>query len=182
MNIFKQFGLSPDIQNKFISLGNKLQLKKGDFLLKQGTVCIKIAYIVSGKLKQIHERDGNLITTSFGYEGFITDYYSFLTNKESDFSIIAISDCELLVFGKDQVESFYNYNNQTQLIGRKVAEQLLISTQEGLMSMMFDSVEERYKKYIERYPELFQMYSAKDIAQSLGTTPETLSRIRKKLL
>lgn len=182
MNVFKENGFSQEVQDKFASMGQFLSLKRGDFLLKQGQVCNSVAYIVMGKLKQYHEKDGKLMTTGFGYKGFITDYYSFLTGEKSSFSIVASSDCRLVVFDKSDVNEFYNYNAETQCFGRNVAEQLLITTQDGLMSMMLDNVEERYKKYIKRYPELLQMYSLRDIAESLGTTPETLSRIRKKIL
>ena len=40
---------------------------------------------------------------------------------------------------------------------------------------------ERYEKMLERCPQMFEIFSLKDIASFLNITPIYLSRIRKKL-
>lgn len=42
--------------------------------------------------------------------------------------------------------------------------------------------EERYVKLLERYPEVLQLISLKEIASYLKITPVHISRIRRKLI
>ena len=46
---------------------------------------------------------------------------------------------------------------------------------------LYCSPEIRYKKLIKRCPELKEAVPLKNIASFLGVTPETISRIRRKL-
>jgi Mn-dependent DtxR family transcriptional regulator len=62
-----------------------------------------------------------------------------------------------------------------------VAEALLNDVSTRLLSMYCDSPKERYTKLIARYPDILTLVSLKEIASLIKVTPETLSRIRRKL-
>jgi hypothetical protein len=50
-----------------------------------------------------------------------------------------------------------------------------------MLSLYCDSPEGRYIKLIERYPDILNLVSLKEIASLIKIAPETLSRIRRKL-
>lgn len=62
-----------------------------------------------------------------------------------------------------------------------MAETLLNDVSARLLSMYCDSPEERYTKLINRYPDIVNLVSLKEIASLIKVAPETLSRIRRKL-
>ena len=51
-----------------------------------------------------------------------------------------------------------------------------------LAMMQSASPEEKYKSLIEKYPQVFQRVPLHYIASYLGIEPESLSRLRKRLL
>lgn len=57
-----------------------------------------------------------------------------------------------------------------------------IALQRWLISIISLTVEERYTSFIDTYPTLFQRVPQHMIASYMGLTPETLSRVRKKML
>lgn len=181
-DFLRHHGFSPLVQQQFAHMGKIMQLQKGDMLLEQGKVCSFVALILSGRMRVYHQCDGKESTIGLGFENFITDYYSFVTRKPSELNILALSQCELRVFEKNEIETFFDYNKETQIFGRKIAEQIMVSNQDALFSLLYDSAEERYLKVISKHPKLLQQFSLKDIAECIGVTPETVSRIRKKIL
>ena len=57
-----------------------------------------------------------------------------------------------------------------------------IALQKRLTDMFTLSTEEKYTKLLNIYPDIMQRVPQHMIASYLGLTPETLSRVRKKLI
>lgn len=66
-------------------------------------------------------------------------------------------------------------------IGRVASESLFIHKQTQQIDLLMLTAEERYVKLLERQPEIVQRTPQKHIASYLGITPESFSRIRKKI-
>ena len=181
-DFLSEYGFSIEVQEQFSSIGKEMVIKKGEKLLEQGKVCSFVALIISGRFRIYHEYDGKESTIGLSFENFISDYSSFVAGKPSEVNIKALTECKLLVLEKEEVEVFFDFNKETQLFGRKIAEQIMVSNQDILFSLLYNTAEQRYKKIIAQYPHLLQKFSLKDIAECIGVTPETVSRIRKKIL
>jgi DNA-binding MarR family transcriptional regulator len=61
-----------------------------------------------------------------------------------------------------------------------MAEKIAIRTIEIAASLSFDKPEMRFKKLLSTQPELFQKVPQKDLANILGISPESLSRIKAR--
>lgn len=181
-NFLKDNGFSQEIQKRFSEMGTEVNIKKGDKILEQGKVCSFIAIVISGLFKIYHDYDGKESTIGLKYNGFVTDYSSFITETPSEVNILAFSDAKLLYFEKAEIETFFEYSIETERFGRKIAEQLMVSNQTNLFSLMYDTAEERYKNIFKQCPEIFQLFPLKDIGNCIGVTPETISRIRRKIV
>jgi len=57
-----------------------------------------------------------------------------------------------------------------------------VATNQRIVDSLITTAEERYQKFIKTYPELFEQIPQNQIASYLGITPQSLSRIRKKLV
>jgi CRP-like cAMP-binding protein len=57
-----------------------------------------------------------------------------------------------------------------------------LAMQRRLTSIISSTVEERYKYFISLYPTIAQRVPQHMIASYMGLTPETLSRVRQKMI
>ena len=175
-------GLSQAASDCFCSLGKFVHLAKGDVFVMQGYPCKYLAAVLSGNFRfQYCDEDGNLRTVGFNSNGFITEYHSLLTKSPAKYSIIAISDALLFRFSRQQVLDFYEINMETQRFGRHIAEQLFFHRDNLLFAFRCDSVESRYRKLMETVNPDINSLSLKDMAYLIGVTPETISRLRRKI-
>ncbi len=65
---------------------------------------------------------------------------------------------------------------------RKLIQEVQYYTEEILQEIQTETAENRYKKMIEINPQFLQRVPLKYLASYLGIAPQSLSRIRKKLV
>lgn len=63
-----------------------------------------------------------------------------------------------------------------------MAERLFVSAYDRLLGFYLMSPEQRYVDLMTRYPHLGERLTSREIASLVGIAPETLSRIRRRLL
>ncbi|GAA3313827.1 hypothetical protein GCM10020331_004850 [Ectobacillus funiculus] len=75
------------------------------------------------------------------------------------------------------------YNNYSQLetMTRKMMEISLSEIQDEFAEFIRSSPEERYKAILKKRPQLVQRVPQHQLASFLGMTPESLSRIKKRM-
>ena len=159
------------------------KLRKRQYLLQEGEICKYVAFVSKGMLRSyLVDEKSNEHIMQFAPEGwFISDLYSFITEDSSNINIEAIESSELIlisktahVFLENAVPEFFKFNYM-QYRGA------YISLQKRLTDMFTLSTEEKYTKMLNIYPDIMQRVPQRMIASYLGLTPETLSRVRKKL-
>ncbi len=167
-------------------LASHLQIKKlqkHDLLSEIGKVSNVVGFVMDGMLRHYYIQDGEEKTTYFYFENhFVTSYISCITQQPSKLSIEALSDCVLIVFPYSILQKLYDKNNTWQKFGRLIAEYIAMGLEERMVGLLMLSPEERYlelikgnkMKIIERVPQHY-------IANYLGITPVSMSRIRKRL-
>ncbi len=158
------------------------QLKKGDFLTKEGQVCRHVSFISKGLLRLYYSFEGKDISIGFAGSGSYTcEYQSFLTRKPASQNIEALTDAELVDLAYDDMQQLYARYASLQEFGRKIAEYLFIMLNERNTALLVLSPEERYRQMIVTNPSLLQHVPQYMLASYIGVTPEHLSRIRKKM-
>ena len=159
------------------------KLRKRQYLLQEGDVCNRLAFIEKGALFSyaVNEK-GSQQVMQFAFEGWwISDLYSFFTSEPSRLNIEALEDSELLVLNREQhyqlLKDFPVYDTYTRIL----YQNSYIALQRGLGDTLGVTGEEKYSRLIKQYPAILNRVSQNLIASYLGITPETLSRIRKQL-
>lgn len=157
-------------------------IEKGDYFLKEGDICTKVGFIVTGLLHYYMNSDGEYKTYFFAQENdFICNYESFIPQVSSTKNIQAIEDCRILQISYARLQELYKTLDQGERFGRVVIEQVFIQTLQDLSSFYTDSAEARYKKFIKEHPDLQQRMPQYYIASYVGIEPQSLSRIRKRI-
>lgn len=168
--------LTPHIRYRTVS--------RGDKWIGEGQQEHDIGFVLEGNMRHYYTRDGEEKTTYFYFENhLVSSYFSAVSGKPSLLTIEALTDCRFLAFPYQQLKSLYDVSPLWERFGRILAEYLALGLEERMVGLLTLSPEERYlellqgnkHKIIERIPQHY-------IANYLGITPVSLSRIRKRLL
>jgi CRP-like cAMP-binding protein len=157
--------------------------KKDTFFLKAGERSTEIGFIAKGVFRSYYvDKMGNDITKYFYAEGGILfSYAAYLSQKESTYYIQAVEDSEILVAGISDFEKMVEENYQLNLFYKKMIDKVLVMKEEHASSFKLLDSTERYKQFLDAYPDLEKRIKQWHLASYLGITPVSLSRIRKKL-
>jgi CRP-like cAMP-binding protein len=182
LNYCSKFIQLTEFDKEAIELNFKpIKIKRKDFLLKEGVVCDFVSYLNSGVIRHYHVKDGNEITCDITLSNnFITDFKSLTQDIPSNYNFQILKDAELLIINKKDLFELYNANKNIQSFGRIMAEQVALRTIDIAMSLSSDKPEERVDKLIKQRPDLFQEVPQRYLANLLGISPESLSRIRAR--
>ncbi|MCU0467263.1 MAG: Crp/Fnr family transcriptional regulator [Arcicella sp.] len=157
-------------------------LKKKEFLLQDNTVCNFIAFIAKGSIRHFHIKDGNEKTCDISFENsWVTDFQSFTYETIGKMNLQALEETTVLLIHKQNLYKLYKEYNKYETFGRIMAENVAQKATEIAMSLSSEKPEERFQNLIAKQPDLFQRVPQKYIANFLGISPESLSRIRNRV-
>jgi CRP-like cAMP-binding protein len=160
------------------------KLRKKQFLLNEGEVCRNIGFVNSGCLRQyrIDSKGSEHIIQFAIKDWWVSDLHSFLSGNPATDNIDALKDTEVLLLERSAREELLNACPKMEKFFRILIEANHVATNQRIVDSLSTTAEERYQKFIKTYPELFEQIPQNQIASYLGITPQSLSRIRKKLV
>ncbi|MDY3401083.1 Crp/Fnr family transcriptional regulator [Riemerella anatipestifer] len=172
--------LTPQDFNNIIKLSEKtIHLKRNDLLKASGLVDTNLYYITKGSFRVYLLNKEREQTVRLGYTGdFIVALDSFLSQKPSEFLIQAIKASEVKIIPKYKIDAFLD-KEDNQKLWIALLENLLLQQMEREKDILTPSTKERYLRVLRRSPRLFQEIPNKYIADYLGISAETLSRLKK---
>lgn len=159
------------------------QVKKGDYLLKQGRPCTQLSFIQSGQVRVYTTIEDKEVTQWIATQGyFMTDLAAFIFATPARWNLQALTDCNLYTIElKDYTELGRQLPEWHKLEKMFIAKCFII-LEERVNSFLYMTAEERFNKLLQLQPDLFNSVPLQYLASMLGMTPETLSRLRKKQL
>lgn len=159
------------------------KVSKGELLLQYGEVCRNTFFVEKGLLRMFSiDKNGKEHIIQFAPENWlIGDRSSLYFSEKSNYYIEAVEDSEVSVLPRDffnkLLEEFPNSIEKNDLVLQKHVKSL----QDRINSLLGETAEERYLKFIKMYPDLLLRVPQWMVASYLGITPESLSRVRKEL-
>ncbi len=158
------------------------ELLKEDILFKKGSRFTKIVFVAQGILRSyIHDENGEEIIKHFITENdFFTEIESFDKEIPCAFNVAAVTNCKLLTLSKTDSEllcakipkwEYFIKNEAILAMNSMIRKQEFLSKGEAI---------DKYRFFIQNYPQLAQQIPLKYIASYLHINQSTLSRIRKQ--
>ena len=158
------------------------KLRKRQYLLQTGEVCSFNVFVGQGFLKHYFvDGKGQEHIMQFVPENYWTaDRESMDSGLPSKYNIDALEDSIVLLLKKDDFEMI---RKAIPTFGDFVDESLrrnIAVLQERIHDNISLSAEERYFKFLSKYPSLSNRVPLHMVASYLGVSAETLSRIRSQ--
>ncbi len=160
----------------------ELKLRKKQNLLSAGAICNSQYFVLKGILRKffIHKK-GVEQTTEFAIENWwMTDTFSYLNHRPSDFFIQAVEPTQVLVIHRDRYDELLRRHRVMETYFRCVYQKAYAAAQMRIRFQFEHSREELYHFFREKEPEFLQRVPQYLIASYLGFTSEYLSQIRRK--
>lgn len=166
------------------AMARRTVLRKGDPLFPFGEVPASVAFVDEGMLRHvIQDSEGNERIVRFHRENeFVHDCERWARNEPTDFAIEAITECRLFVFELSSVHSHTEGHPGFHAIGARMMMGDRNALIDHVSMLQRSDPMERYKYVMEHDPELVQRVSVTHLAQFLGLTRETLSRVRSRIV
>lgn len=185
INQLKQvYKLSDKDCTRVIPLFESLTVKKNEHLFREGEVVRYVYFVEKGCLRQYYiNNNGEDRTIYFKVEnGWASELVSFLDNKPTELNLQALEDSSLQIINqKNWVYAMTQIRPLTMGFIR-AQQDTNYSLKKRLAEATVETPEEKYLRFIKEEPELLQRIPLYHIASYLAMTPETLSRIRRKII
>jgi CRP/FNR family transcriptional regulator, anaerobic regulatory protein len=111
----------------------------------------------------------------------MSSFISFGARKPSIINIQALADAKVMRISKENVDKFNELSKNAERFSRQTMEVLYTQKTLREITLISTTAEERYLKFLQKYPHAEKVIAVKDLATYLGIHPESLSRIRKKV-
>ncbi len=157
--------------------------KKGSVILEEGQVCSKCYFVLKGCLRQYQLVDGEEKTTGFFTEGQAAVLYSsYLDRSPSAYYLSCVEDSILTTGTREQELKLHKSHPNLAHLVHTLMPQDYAKAQTHLALLKNYTPEERYSILLKTEPNLLLRVPLHQIASLIGVTPESLSRIRKRIL
>ncbi len=158
-------------------------VQKGAYYIKAGQYASKVSFIESGLFKLYYlAASRERIMMFFSENQFVTDYFGYLTHTPSVRPIQAVEDAVLYSISRDDLNRLFDASKTWEKIGRILAERAYVVSVQRANRLLHDDPDTRFATFMQEYPTLLQRVPQYMIASYLDMTPETLSRIKKRLM
>lgn len=178
--------LTPLTEEEKVEIERSFPLKEysKDFhLLKEGQIAQNAYFVIEGCIREYELIDGEEKTIAFYTEHqSAANFHSLATGTASKCYFICTEDTTVAVLNAESEKALYRKHPRFETFCRTGMEKMLGEKQIQLAEFISLKPEQRYLKLREQRPDLINRVPQFQIASYLGIKPETLSRIRKRLV
>jgi CRP-like cAMP-binding protein len=175
------FNAPIQIWETFAESGQVINIAKNEVIKNYGEREKYFYFILKGSGGIMLFHNNNYLCIDLCYENdFFSDYFSFITNQTTDLEVICFETSSLFRIDKQSFELLEKTEYGRQIC-QIASESLYIHKQTQQLELLSKTAEQRYLEMLDKQPKIMQRTPNKHIASYLGITPESFSRIRKKI-
>jgi len=180
--ISKYVSLTEDEKNAIVSLDLFRSVKKGTILLREGQKSKDSYFVLKGCIRAYYVLDGEEKTTAFYTEMEVLTPPCVISKMPSEYYIDCIEDTILTVSNSDMEGEINRKFPTFETLCRILSEELLAKQRTDFDEFKTSSPEQRYLNLLQKRPDLIQRVPQYQLASYLGIKPQSLSRLRSRIL
>jgi len=156
--------------------------KKGEYLLKEGEISKECFAVIKGCVREFVIKDGVEKTVSFFTEGDpVNAFSSEVTGCPSKSYFECLEDSIVTVGNDSLIDEMIQRIPRLEKLIRREVEKEAGKMQDRMSDFMISTPEERFVTLINNQPNLIHRVPQVLIASYIGVTPESYSRIKKRV-
>ncbi len=180
--ISKYISISEEEKNALVSLDIFHSVKKGTTLLEEGQKSKESYFVLKGCIRTYYLVDSEEKTTAFYTEMEALTPPCVINKTPSEYYISCIEDSLLLISNSDMEVEMNSKFPKFDIMCRKFSEELLAKERMDFDEFKTSSPEQRYLNLLQKRPDLLQRVPQHQLASYLGIKPQSLSRLRGRIL
>ena len=155
------------------------RVKKHQYLVQEGEPANYEYLILSGIFRMFYLGDEGKehIVQFAGENWWMADYQAYFNGKKATLHITCMEDAEVLCLKLEGREALSAKLHKMEHFFRMKLTNGYIAQQRRIISLLSSSPQQRYEEFGQLYPHLMQIIPKKYIAEYLGVSRETLSRL-----
>jgi CRP-like cAMP-binding protein len=156
--------------------------EKGKVILKNGDTENELRFLDSGIIREFYaseqkEKNINFYTQT----GFVTDFSSFANATKTKKYQECLTDVDVRILSKEKFLAFTNQYTCGKMFIETIFQRIVAKKETEEFNHFVNTAEELYLDMMKSKPDWLLRIPQYHIASYLGITPETLSRIRKRI-
>lgn len=180
--ISKYIPLNDEEKKALIDLDIFHSVKKGSVLLEEGKTSKEGYFVLKGCIRTYYIIDGEEKTTAFYTEMEGLTPNCVVTKKPSEYYVAATEDSIITISNPDMENEIFEKFPKFETLCRVLSEELLVKQQIDFDDFKTSSPEQRYLNLLEKRPDLIQRVPQHQLASFLGVKPQSLSRLRSRII
>lgn len=176
---FKLFhNISTDDYNLLADKLKTKTFKKGDFITVPEQIQKELYFVKSGVQMSYFDTDNKTHVIAFTYPPNLCAIpESFSLQIPSKYFLTCLTDSELNYITFDELQKLFDKSQQVERLFRRMTEFVLAGMINRHIELHSMTIEERYKIFCQRSPNLLQLVPHKYIASYLGIDPTNFSKL-----
>ncbi|MEZ4686355.1 MAG: Crp/Fnr family transcriptional regulator [Bacteroidia bacterium] len=171
-----------DVQILFKAASSRTY-QPGDYLIREGSEVPEVFYVRKGLVRVfiINEKGEEITTQLLPEHHVVASHDVILFDQPSRFFFEAFEETKTFSMDYDMLQTVISRNKKLDENRKFILQKLLKISLSRVESFVLYSPEERYERFVEANPDLINRVPGKYIANVLGITPVSLSRIRSRI-
>ncbi|SFF27863.1 Crp/Fnr family transcriptional regulator [Thermoflexibacter ruber] len=180
--ISNYISLTEEEMNAIFSLDIFRSVKKGTILLREGQKSKESYFVLKGCIRTYFLIDGEEKTTAFYTEMEALTPPCVISQTPSEYYVSCLEDTILVASNADMEAEMNSKFPKFEIMCRKLSEELLAKQRIDFDEFKTSSPEQRYLNLLHKRPDLIQRVPQHQLASYLGITPQSLSRLRARIM
>lgn len=154
------------------------KFKKGENIIEPGHIENKIFFVKSGV--QMYYFDTNGKTNILGFASppnFCAIPESFFFQRPAKYYLTCLEASELDYLTYESLQDLFDKSQQIERLFRKLSESVVVGLINRQIELRSTTIEERFKAFCQRSPQLLQLVPHKYIASYLAIDPTNFSKL-----
>ena len=180
-SILKLYPFTEEQLSRFCEKLTLTKPSRKDFLLKPGQISDCLTFVNAGSLRFYTKTENSELTLNFFTEQqWVADLESLLSQKPSNNYIEVFENSALFSITLTDIHALMDTTPSFRMLNALIAD-MTISTSH-IATINTKSPDERYRTLLNTHPDWVNRFPQMQIASYLGMTPETLSRVRARII